>query len=420
MLRILATSVVIQIVLIAGCGNGSTNWFGQSPSAGSKNNAAVDDALATYHDRMSQDASRRWIASDSAGATRSADGPSSVNRVSANDSHITADTLEVLDQFITVEEVLEPIRGKLTEMSSSMPPRQYYQNAAELVRSRIVEIVALHLIYQRASNELPEHLKPRIDKAVDDMERERINRDFGGRETTYENQLAKDGENREKVREKLRRVVVAESYLREKFVPLVGEPSRSDIETYYRDHKHDFTTEQRRELWMIDIPAAAFLDRTRPAHREQAIADAMQRARNSAEDARRELQSGVPFAQVAKKYSKFKQEEGGNWGFIREPLASRWEKPSKRFFELHPGEISEIIESEDSFFIVQCGKTEGGVTTPLSELQLKIARAIKNQRFDNMKANFLEKELAKANIGEIDPFFRHVLRSAPQPRLAGR
>jgi len=417
MIRARQLPVLALLAIIAGCGGGSADWFGGSDSGDAKNQAAVDDALSAYHERMSRDASRRWMASDDAGGD---DASSSVNRVSADDSQVTADTLEVLDQFITVDEVLEPIRERLTQMASSMPPRRYYEAAAEMVRARIVEIVALHLIYQRASGELPEHLQSRIDKSVDDMERERINRDFGGRETTYENDLARRGESREKIRTKLRRVVVAESYVREKFLPMVGEPSRSEIEAYYRRHKGEFTTESRRELWMIDIPAAAFLDRTRPRRRAQDIADAIQRARQSAVDAERELRSGVPFDQVARKYSKFKQEDGGNWGFIREPLASRWEVPSKRFFKLHEGEISEVIEAEDSFFIVKCGKVEGGVTTPLSAAQPTIARAIKNERFESMKADFLQKELDKANIGAIEPFFRHVLRSAPQPQLAGR
>ena len=368
---------------------------------------------------MAQDASRRWISAD--GNASAPDDPTTeIARTSNDGAPVTADTLEVLDQYITADEVLLPIRDRLVEMAATMAPRQYYDRAAEMVRARIVEIVALHLIYQRASRELPEHLEPRIDKAVDDMERDRINRDFGGRETTYENHLASEGEARDAIRAKLRRVVIAESYLREKFLPLVGEPNRDEIEDYYRAHRDAFTTEERRELWMIDLPAASFLERTGPLRREQDVANAMQRARQAAADAHHALQSGVPFEQVARQYSKFKQESGGNWGLIRDPLASRWEKPSKRFFQLGPGEVSEIIETEDSFFIVKCGRIEGGVTTPLSEAQPDIIRAIKNDRFDTMKAEFLQKELAKANIGAIDPFFRHVLRRAPQPRIAGR
>ncbi|HPF40504.1 MAG TPA: peptidyl-prolyl cis-trans isomerase [Phycisphaerae bacterium] len=402
----------IGAACVFGCGDSNWNLFGAS--GGDSKNAAVDDALADYNARMRNESRSRKRFEVS-------DGSSPQSDTAAADAPIPeSDTLEVLDQYITIGDVLDPIRPRLEEMASSMPPRRYYESAAELVRASLVELVATHLIYQRAVNELPDNFEPRIVKAIDQLERERISREFEGLETKYENHLAAHGESREKIREKLRRVVIGESYLREQLVPLIAEPRREEIEHYYRDHKSDFTTEQRRELLMIDVPAATFLDRNSPMQREQQVALAMQRAKNTIADARRELDSGVPFDAVARKYSKFKQNDGGNWGFIREPLASRWEVPSRRFFELAPGQVSEIIETEDSFFIVKCGNVEGGVTTPFAEAQPMIVRDIKNARFRKLKSEFLQKELRKANIGAIEPFFRRALRQAPQPRYAGR
>lgn len=412
MYRLTFAAIIAVATCLAGCSDRNTNLFGNSNNE--SRNAAVDDALADYNARMlAESQSRKTFAVS--------DGSTPHEQDASPDAPIPeSDTLEVLDQYITTADVLDPIRPKLNEMAGSMPPRRYYESAAELVRASLVELVATHLIYQRASSELPDNFEPRIAKAVDQMERERISKEFEGRETKYENHLAAQGESREKIREKLRRIVIGESYLREQLVPLISEPRRDEIDEYYRDHMSDFTTEQRRELLMIDVPAATFLDRNSPMQRDQQVALAMQRARNTIADAKRELDSGVPFDTVARKYSKFKQSDGGNWGFIREPLASRWEVPSKRFFELAPGQVSEIIETEDSFFIVKCGKVEGGVTTPFAEAQPLIVRNIKNQRFQKLKSEFLQKELRKANIGAIEPFFRRVLREAPQPRYAGR
>lgn len=414
MIRTIFVVAIATAPLLCGCGASHWNLFSHSDNDSTSKREAVDGALAAYNERMHDEAESRHSFSVSDGSTPTADARPGATPVAETD------TLEVLDQYITTNDVLDPIRPKLEEMAASMPPRRYYEDAAELVRASLVELVATHLIYQKASSKLPDNVEPRIEKAVDAMERERINKDFNGLETKYENYLAQQGESREKVREKLRRIVVGESYLRDQLLPLIAEPRRDEIETYYHDHANEFTTEQRRELLMIDIPAATFLDRSNLMQRDQAVALAMQKARNAVQDAQRELRSGVPFDTVARKYSRFKQEDGGNWGFIREPLTSRWEKPSLRFFELAPGQVSEIIETDDSFFIVKCGRVEGGVTTPFVEAQPIIVRNIKNQRFQKLKSEFLQKELRKANIGAIEPFFRHVLREAPQPRYAGR
>lgn len=411
--RLLAMTIAAA-PLLWGCSDTNWNPFATSDAASPSKQAAVEEALAAYDARMREESQQRRSFQGSNGASPA------TQTASADAPIAESDTLEVLDQFITTSDVLDPIREKLNTMATTMPPRRYYESAAELVRASLVELVATHLIYQRAQSEFPEHMEPRIVKAVDQLERERIGREFQGRETKYENHLAASGETRENVREKLRRVVIGESYLREQLVPLIAEPRRDEIEDYYRDNMNEFTTEQRRELLMIDIPAASFIDRDSPMQREQQIALAIQKARNAISDAQRELQNGIPFDTVARKYSKFKQDDGGNWGFIREPLASRWEVPSKRFFELNAGQVSEIIESEDSFFIVKCGKVEGGVTTSFADAQSTIVRNIKNRKFQALKSEFLQKELRKANIGAIEPFFRRVLREAPQPRLAGR
>ena len=266
MIRILCAIALAGSSLLWGCSENGGNLFGSPGGSSPSKQAAVEEALADYDARMREESQQRRT-------FQLSDGSTAENASAAGNAAIPeADTLEILDQFITTADVLDPIRDKLNELAASMPPRRYYETAAELVRASLVELVATHLIYQRASAEYPEHLEPRIVKAVDQMERERITKEFQGRETRYLNHLAASGESREKIREKLRRVVIGESYLREQLVPLIAEPRRDEIEAYYRENKSEFTTEQRRELLMIDIPAAAFVDRNSSMQRDQQIA----------------------------------------------------------------------------------------------------------------------------------------------------
>ncbi len=404
---------VLTVWILAGCGD-STGWSqGSNSSSGDKSGKAAD-ALTAYRERMKHEQSVHLTDSAQPDRDTTPATPSNDRRV------VAADTLEVLDQFITPDQVLDPIRPQLTAWSREMPPSRYVDAAAELVRESLVEQVANHLIYRRASAQVTPEMETQIDLAVDKMERERIGREFDGRETAYANALVQSGRKRDEVRAQLRRGLIVETYLRDRLAPMIPDPTRKQIRRYYDSNREQFTTEEQRQLLMIDIPAAAFLDRSRVMDRNQAIALARRQARATAQEAKAALRAGRPFADVARQYSKFKAEDGGDWGIIREPLAGRWEKPSKRFFELPRGGVSEIIETEDSFFIVKCGEVTGGVTTPFVEAQPVIVNRIKSQKFRELKAEFLQNELNQANIGEIDAFYRRVLQQIPQPSLAGR
>lgn len=411
-IRTVARVVSLAFVLSLGCGE-SKDWslFGNDPPADQSTHAA--EALAEYRARMQREQAAS-ITTESSPVEPVNDAPPTQNPQRI----VAADTLEILDQFITPEDVIEPIRPQLTEWSRDMPPSRYMNAAAELVRESLVEQVANHLIYRRASEQVSPEMETQIDGAVDKMEQERIGREFDGRETAYANALVESGRKREDVRAQLRRALIVETYLRDRLAPMIPDPTRKDIRHYYDQNRNEFTTEEQRQLLMIDIPVAAFLDRSRIMDRQQAVALARQKARTSAQEAKAALNAGRQFVDVAREYSKFKASDGGDWGVIHEPLAGRWEEPSKQFFQLPRGGVSDVIETDDSFFIVKCGKTTGGVTTSFADAQPEIVRRLKTIKFRKLKAEFLQKELNQANVGEIDAFYRRVLQQIPQPRLA--
>lgn len=341
---------------------------------------------------------------------------------SAGGSVIYADALIVNDETIRVGDILEPLTPKLEELARELPPESYYLKATQLVRLQIIEAVAQHLIWRRAQRHLTDEIKPQLDKGVDKMEKDRINREFGGRETVYEKYLARHGKTRADVRERLKRSLVIDSYLRDRLLQLIPAPRKADLEHYYNTHVADFSQAERREMFLIDIPVNAFLD---PNQQIDPIDDdvAQDQARVSAEKAAAALKGGEDFQEVARRHSKgLHTDEGGAWGFITAPadrkstpLQGRWAAPSKRLFELRPGETSELIESARSFFIVKCGRVEGGQTLSFQEAQPKIVGEIRQQKFLERRAAFLQEELDRSTIGSLDAFVSQVLRAAPSP-----
>src|SRR5207247_1776709 len=146
------------------------------------------------------------------------------------------------------------------------------------IRREIVEAVAERLIAQEARRQISEQSKPQLDKMVSAMEKERINREFGGRETNYEKHLAASGKTREEVRKQLEQTIAIDRYLRDRLLPLVPSPGKNELKKYYDQHLAEFTTLARREMFLIDVPIAAFVDENRGVTEAQ-IAIAQQKAR---------------------------------------------------------------------------------------------------------------------------------------------
>ncbi len=328
---------------------------------------------------------------------------------------IYPDALIVNNETITVNDVLEPILPTVEKMAGELPPKTYYERVADLVRRQIVEAVADHLIWRRAQETIKEEVESQIGKVVDKMEKDRINRDFDGSETRYEKYLARRGKSRGDVRRRLRRSIIIESYLRERLQPLVPAPRKQELLRYYEAHIDEFSSPARREMFLIDVPAAAFLERGWLATETQ-FQSALSQARQAIAEAAAALAAGEPFEETAKKHSRgLNKAQGGAWGFIEAPLQGRWATPSQRLFEMQAGEVSGIIETPDGFFIVKLGRIEGGDVVSFQDAQPEIIDRLRQERFNRLRQDFLEKELEQSTFGSLDAFITEVLKALPKP-----
>lgn len=335
---------------------------------------------------------------------------------------VSSDGLRVNDESIPVSEILEPLAARMAEIPRDLPEGLYFREIADLIRPQIVEVVAQHLIWSRAKRQLTPELEPNVDKAIDKMEKDRINREFDGRETEYERYLARNKTNREQVRERLKRVLVIDSYLRDRLLPQIPQPRKDELLQYYHSHPDEFTQPERREMFLIDIPIAAFLDLSRPVRKADEDA-AYKKAQASIQKAEQALAAGRPFEQVCRDYSQgLRKSEGGCWGFITRPapgqpaaLQGHWEMPSRRLFELEAGQTSEAFEAARSFFIVRVGRIEGGTTKSFQDAQPEIVDKLQQERFIRLRREFLKQQLEDSTIGSLEEFVTAVIREVPGP-----
>jgi hypothetical protein len=343
-------------------------------------------------------------------------GEAGPSRPQASVNAIHSDVLIVNKETISVNDVLEPISPELEKLSGEVPPNIYFGRATELIRQQIIEAVAQQLVWRKAQQMINEDMEKGLKKAVDKMEKDRINREFQGRETLYDKYLVKHGKTREEVRERLRRSIVIDSYLRERLLPLVPNPRKQELLNYYNANLGEFTQSGRREMFLIEVPATAFLENRRSPSASE-IKEANDKARAAIEEAATALEAGEPFEQVAQRVSRGPNAEaGGAWGFIESPLKGRWEAPSKQLFALKEGQTGTILEVANSFFIVKAGKVEDRKIIDFNEAQPQIANTLKQRRFNKLRADFLQDELKQSTLGSLDEFVAEVLRAVPDPK----
>ncbi|MFQ5502159.1 MAG: peptidylprolyl isomerase [Phycisphaerae bacterium] len=339
---------------------------------------------------------------------------------------IRSDALLINNEAITARDILEPLMPQIEELSKTLPAGSYYERVVDLVQQQLKDTVAQRLIYRRARQTINDSIEPRIDKAVEQMERERINREFGGLETRYAQYLQDQNKTREEVRERLRRFVVVDSYLRDQLLPMIGAPRKRELMNYYRAHLAEFSKPERREMFLIDIPSYIFVD-IKASPSPDAEEKAERAARASIDVAAGALADGRPFSEVAGAFSKGPHAgDGGAWGFISSPMAGPWKLPYERFVEMGEGEISDVIEVDHEvangltmkrFFIVKVGRVEGGTVTSFKDAQPEIVMHLKNQQFQKLKYEFLRKEFDRSTIGDLREFLPTIMQSIPRPTL---
>jgi hypothetical protein len=207
------------------------------------------------------------------------------------------------------------------------------------------------------------------------------------------------------------------SYLKERFRPLAEHPKRDELKRYYDAHIDAFTTEARAKMALIQLRFDAMLEGRRSTATSDQLAQAKEQARVRMAHALQELESGVPFASVARAYSDgIKRDAGGVWDEIGPNSLRRWYKPVvEKLFTMSPGETSGVIEGSGAFFIVRCLAITPEQRMSFEEAQPQIADRILDERYAEMQERYVRTLLSKAVIEGEPQFLRAVAAAAPSP-----
>lgn len=290
--------------------------------------------------------------------------------------------------IITISDIRDYSRGAEASAIAA-----YGRNPVELQKAlRAIHNDALNTLIDRAlildefdrkGGVVPEHV---IDSRVRDL----IAMRFGGDRLAFRRSLRGEGLTEETHRRRIREQLIVENYsIRQIAAEVFVSPYK--MELYYEANKDRFKVEDQVHLRMIlirkqgDDPAAI------AARREMA------------QEILAKLETGRPFAEMAKAYSEQPQAAtGGDWGWIDRKTIS--DEFAAIAFKLNAGEHSGIIETKDGFYILFVEDVKRARTLTLAEAREQIERILEQEERARIQRQLVEKLRRKAFIRIYPPF----------------
>lgn len=281
----------------------------------------------------------------------------------------------VNDKVVTVDTVMKELHSGFD--LSQVPMAQRADKVRELfpvVRDLIVDRMLILKAYEDSGAQLPnEAVTERIQAIVAD--------EFGGDEARLTEMLRRNRMTKPEWIRHIRENMIV-SAMRQLQVGKKTVVSPRRVKEYFAEHMDEFAEEGGVRVRVILIPPA------------QGAA--------AAEAALAELKKGVPFEEVAKKYSSdAKAKEGGDWGFVV-PEATFAPAVAEALRGLKVGEHSGILEQGGYRSIVQKTEVRKGRRPTLAEAWPAAEAAVRAQLGQERYKVWLEGLRKAAYIKHVD------------------
>ena len=297
--------------------------------------------------------------------------------VVVNDSVITV--LQVQDQILSQLKTLQDLYGRGSP--------KFYEEADKLQRDEMELMERGKLILDDFAS--GEYTTNWVDDAVEEAIKQDLKDTFGGNHDKLVKTLQAEGRTYEDYRKQKRESIIIEAmaHLHTGSGKIIISPAA--IEKYYNDHADDFKVEDQVKLRMIQIPEPAG---SPPGTARQLAAEILQK-----------IDSGVPFAEMAKVNSSGPERaSGGDCGWVDR---KRFVKElTDAAFSLKPGEHSPVVELPDQqtkaaiCYILMVEDVRPAHVSPLSEVQADIERTLQAQRGKVLQDQWIKRLEDKSRI----------------------
>ncbi len=301
---------------------------------------------------------------------------------------------DILDKYsVVIVKVREQMQDlwdhpeKLQKGQSRPTPKDFEQFREMLVQRDLAGHVQRRLLVERMKSSLkPDQIKA-MDAHIDqlfDREIDKLKRELKvSTRTELELELNKKGTTLQNVKDNFATERLAMEYIvlkSEKPEPI----DRLDLVAYYKEHLDEYAIPAKVKWEQIQVSFGP----------ERSKSDAKKRI----EAALRELDSGVPFDQVARKYSDGSTaKEGGQRDWMEAGnLADT--KLEKKLFELPVGQLSPLHEGSSGWHVVRVVERQQAGRVPFGQVQDEIRKKIEDNQNKNRPKKLFEQLFSEAII----------------------
>lgn len=328
------------------------------------------------------------------------------------------DRVKVGTEMLRADEIWTGLNKELNEQARVLPDAEFRrfldQRTAQLIADKVAEM----LLYQKASARLGQNSEKGIDRFVDAEIRKTVTEDYGGVQRRYEKELESRGTTFEKIREKLRREIIIAGYLETDVKPKVGEPTRAELHAAFEAERDTLRKKERRSMSLITVRVLDELPKSVVEPSREELAAARDRARLKVGTVLEELRAGGDFGDLARRYSSdLHAADGGAWGWVsRGSVRERFEPAVDALHSLQPGQVSDVVETQDDFFVVRCDETDAGTEPTFESAQPDLkARYIRNAQNKLIGELIVElKSKARVELDDLEKLHAAAVEDALQ------
>jgi len=210
------------------------------------------------------------------------------------------------------------------------------------------------------------------DSVVDELVQDRIRERFGDR-ITFIKTLQAQGMTVEQFRKEVRDQYIVQA-LRQKNVSSAITISPYKVENYYLAHTNDFEIEDEIKLRMIVLNKTSPDDTNTVRRANEILA---------------EIKNGAAFAEMARVYSDGSQKsQGGDWGWVERSVLRK--DLADAAFSLKPGQVSDVIDTPESTYLMLVEQTRPAHVKPLSEVQDEIEATLRTQEQARLEKRWID------------------------------
>jgi len=316
--------------------------------------------------------------------------------------------MEIDEEVITTADVLTALAKPLEELAHNAPAGQFRPQAEQLIGQYLRQQTAEILLLNEAKTSLSEEQNKRIEAQVE-AHKEQLLRDCEKSPTLLQKKLREKGTTLEKELDNFKRDLQVRIFLSKQFASRINI-SRQDIVAYYNQHSQQYNTAKKVELLKIQVLGDKHSEAGQTPEQAQA------QARQIAQQAWEELAAGTPFAEVARKYSDTRQNEGGNWGLV-DPLSLEEDSERQAAQTLQAGQYSKVLDTEMGCSIIGVAKIIPAQQKSMEEVQEQIQQSLWNQEYKRLYDQRIA-ELGQRAVITVSPTAMRLVVDLAQRRFA--